>query len=86
MKNTYYVTRKETEQNMPSSTQKDSLPSPPEHLPSLLSLADDKESENCNINVGNGTKNNVNKNLTSYGLTNQQGIYRLKNKLIWCMV
>ena len=71
MKNTNYETRIKTEDNMPSSTQIDSLLSPQQHLPSLMLLADNKESKDNTINVGNGIKSDANKNISS---SSQQGI------------
>ena len=76
MKNTNYEARIKTEDNMPSSTQIDSLLSPQEHLPSLLLLADNKEPEHNTISIVNGAKSDVNKNISA---SQQQGMCNTEN-------
>ena len=73
MKNTNYIARKETEQNMPSSTQIDSRLSPQKHLPTLVSIADSKVTENDAINNKNGLNDHEHKHVNTV-VPQQQGI------------
>ena len=65
MKNINYIARKETEQNMPSSTKIDSRLSHQKHLPTLVSLADCKVTENDTINKKNGLNDHENKHVNT---------------------
>ena len=65
--------REEKEQNMPSSTQIDSRLSPQKHLPTLVSLADSKVTENDTINNKNGLNDHENKHVNTV-VPHQQGI------------
>ena len=73
MKNTNYIARKETEQNMPSSTQIDSRLSSQKHLPTLVSLADSKVTENGIIKNENGLNDDENKHGNTT-IPHQQGM------------